>query len=41
LFSLGNSARKPPPPPPRAAPNIFRPPGGIGPSAWAPGLFGR
>jgi uncharacterized protein len=41
LFSVGNSARKPPPPPPRAAPNIFRPPGGIGPSAWAPGLFGR
>jgi hypothetical protein len=43
LFSFGNSARRPqysPPPPPRA-PNVLRPPGNVGRSAWVPGFFSR
>ena len=42
LFGFRNAARKPQyfPPPPRA-PNVPRPPGNVGPSAWVPGFFSR
>jgi hypothetical protein len=35
---FGNAQQQPPPPRPATVP---RPPGNVGPSAWAPGLFGR
>ncbi len=37
LLRFGNAPRQPPP----RAPNIQRPPGSVGRSAWAPGFFGR
>jgi hypothetical protein len=38
LFGFGNTQR---PPPPARAPDTPRPPGNVGPSAWAPGFFTR
>jgi uncharacterized protein len=35
---FGNTLQQPPPPRPASVP---RPPGNVGPSAWAPGFFGR
>jgi hypothetical protein len=35
---FGNALQQPPPPRPSGVP---RPPGNVGPSAWAPGFFGR
>jgi hypothetical protein len=37
FFSFGNAPRKPPP----RAPNVLRPPGDVGRSAWVPGFFSR
>ncbi len=41
FFSFGNAPRKPPPPPAARAPNVPRPPGNVGRSASAPGVFAR
>jgi uncharacterized protein len=38
FFSFGNTPRKPAPP---RAPNVPRPPGNVGRSAWVPGFFTR
>jgi hypothetical protein len=39
FFSFGNAPRRPSAP--RAAPNVPRPPGTVGPSASVPGIFAR
>ncbi|HEV3024250.1 MAG TPA: hypothetical protein VGX76_17365, partial [Pirellulales bacterium] len=38
FFGFGSTQR---PPPPARAPDVPRPPGNVGPSAWAPGFFTR
>jgi hypothetical protein len=40
LFSFGNAPKKPAASAPRA-PNVLRPPGNVGRSAWVPGFFAR
>jgi hypothetical protein len=37
FFGFGNAPRQPPP----RAPSVLRPPGTVGPSAWAPSIFDR
>src|SRR3954454_8829199 len=41
LFSAGNTPRKPFSASPSRAPNLLRPPGSVGRSAWVPGFFSR
>jgi hypothetical protein len=41
LFSAGNTPRKPFSASPSRAPNLLRPPGSVGRSAWVPGFFAR